>query len=156
MSITNYKDQFQKYVNDNYDYDYIKVREHAEITQDKEYLAKFVRASDYVTDRIFDLINDYTDINWDDQLTFTNIDWDDILDKNCEYGSDSSDIYNASLYQSVNLFSYEIEEAIDSYDKMTLISYIQLAQSDFYGSFYSWSINLLKDFIQSIKSSLAR
>lgn len=153
MSI-NLKNQFTKHLQTNFDYDFLKVQEHAELTfknDSKEYLAKFTLRSDYVIDRVFDLINDYTELNFDDISTFVDLDFENILDKDYEYGNDAADIYFASLYQSVNLFSDEIEDTIQDFDKMELWKIIQYAQSSFYASFFRWSIECLQSFLEEIQ-----
>jgi hypothetical protein len=81
-------------------------------------------------------------------LTLIDLDFESILDKDNEYGNDSADIYFASLYQSVNLFSDEIEDAIQEFDEMELWKIIQYAQSSFYASFFRWSIESLQSFLE--------
>jgi hypothetical protein len=136
---TNLKAEFSKYLYNNFDYDFIKVLEHAELTfrnDSKEYLAKFNRRTDYVIDRVFDLITDYTEIDFDDISRLQDVDFESILDKDYEYGDGAADIYFNSLYISTSLFSDEIEDTVQDFDKMELWKLIQMAQSNFYASFY--------------------
>jgi hypothetical protein len=152
---TNLKASFSKYLNDNFDYTYIKVQEHAELNfrnDSKSYLAKFKRRTDYVIDRVFDLITDYTEINFDEVSSLQSVDFESIFDKDYEYGDSSADIYFNSLYLSTNLFSDEIEDTIQEFDKMELWKLIQIAQSSFYASFYRWSIESLQAFAKPLQS----
>jgi hypothetical protein len=155
---TNLKSQFTTYLSDNFNYDYLKVQEHAELSfknapiNDKpNSLINSVSRIDYVIDRVFDLINDYTEIDFDDPSSLVDLDFESILDKDYEYGDGAADIYFYSLYQSCNLFSDVIEDAIQSYDKMELWKLIQIAQSNFYNNFYRWSIETLQSFVEEIQ-----
>jgi hypothetical protein len=145
---------FTKYLQTNFDYDFIKVQEHAELTfknDSKEYLAKFIRRSDYVIDRVFDLIADCTEIDFDEISSLIDVDFESILDKDYEYGDGAADIYFYSLYQSCNLFSDEVEDTVQDFDKMELWKTIQIAQFSFYASFYRWSIESLQSFLEEAK-----
>ena len=153
--LNNLKTQFTNYLQTNFNYDFLKVQEHAELTfkiDSKEYLTKFIKRSDYVIERVFDLINDYTEIDFDDTTSLIDLDFDfePILDKDYEYGDWAADIYFYSLYRSCSLFSDEIEDAIEDYDKMELWKIIQIAQANFYSSFYRWSIESLQAFLFEI------
>lgn len=150
----NLKNQFITYLQTNFNYDFIKVQEHAELTfrnDSKEYLAKFKLRSDYVIDRVFDLINDYSEIDFDDISSLVDLDFESILDMDYEYADGATDIYFYSLYQSCNLFSDEIEDTIQETDKLELWKIIQMAQSSFYSSFYRWSIESLQSFLEEVK-----
>jgi hypothetical protein len=150
----NLKIQFITYLQTNFNYNFLKVQEHAELTfrnDSKEFLAKFKLRSDYVIDRVFDLISDYTEIDFEDISTLVDLDFESIFDKDYEYADGAVDIYFASLYQSVNLFSDEIEDTIQETDKMELWKIIQYAQSTFYASFYRWSMESLQVFLKKIQ-----
>lgn len=159
MSNTNLKSQFTQYLHDNFEFEYIKVQEHAELNLnssynygDKEAQKKSmsdISRSDYVINQIFDLINDYTDIDFNDKSTFKDIDFDELLDNSGEYGYGRADIHNSDCYNSCGLFSEDIEDAMDVFsypEKPNLVRMIQIGQCYFYDGFFRWSIRSLESF----------
>jgi hypothetical protein len=157
------KSQFAQYLKDNFEFDFIKVQEHAELNlsssfnySDKKAAIKAMSdmtRSEYVISEVFDLINDYTDISFNDKTTLKDlkdVDFEDILDKSSEYADHATDIYHSDIYNSVRIFSQDIEDAMDEFgfpEKPDLVKIIQIGQSYFYDKFYRWSIQSLETFL---------
>jgi hypothetical protein len=155
------KSQFTQYLHDNFEFEYIKVQEHAELNLnstyrygDKEAKKKAmsdISRSDYVIESIFDIINDYTDIDFDDESTLKDLDFEELLDKSGEYADGMADIYNSDCYNSFGLFSEDIEDAMNEFgypEKPDLVKIIQIGQYYFYDRFYRWSIRSLESFLE--------